>query len=65
MSTDSKNDSGNGGTAGGAAAVDVDDSAGKDRSGAAGGDDERDSRDQIERTGEPKRDALGNGDGAS
>ena len=29
------------------------------------GDDERESREQIARTGEPKRDALGNGDGAS
>ena len=29
------------------------------------GDDERDSKEQIARTGEPPRDALGNGDGAS
>lgn len=32
---------------------------------ASGGDDERDNREQIERTGEPKRDELGNADGAS
>jgi hypothetical protein len=28
-------------------------------------DDERDNREEIERTGEPKRDRLGNADGAS
>jgi hypothetical protein len=30
-----------------------------------GGDDERENREQIARTGEPQRDALGNADGAS
>jgi len=29
------------------------------------GDDERENREHIEQTGEPKRDALGNADGAS
>jgi hypothetical protein len=29
------------------------------------GDDERESREEIKRTGEPQRDALGNADGAS
>ncbi|MHA3703286.1 hypothetical protein ACXR2U_13995 [Jatrophihabitans sp. YIM 134969] len=32
---------------------------------AAAGDDERESRENIDRTGEPDRDDLGNGDGAS
>jgi hypothetical protein len=31
----------------------------------AAGDDERENREHIAKTGEPKRDALGNGEGAS
>jgi hypothetical protein len=31
----------------------------------AAGDDERENREHIARTGEPERDALGNGEGAS
>ncbi len=36
-----------------------------ERSRFAAGDDERENREQIARTGEPQRDALGNGEGAS
>lgn len=35
------------------------------RQGTGAGDDERENREKIDRTGEPQRDALGNADGAS
>ena len=43
------------------------DQSGKDRGQSrwAAGDDERENREHIAKTGEPERDALGNGDGAS